>query len=835
MVHASLTTPGGTSLHGPTTRAALLIRLAALCAALALLGGCAKLAPPPPPAGSLPLTASQTLSQSFVAYDPGLVALEVTLAPAEPGDGTIELRLRDEPGGAVLATASLPVAAVTRQAPYRFQLSAPVARAPADLLAELTVSGGGSVTAQTWTGDANTDGTLFRGAQPERGDLMLAPRYGGLAFAAGWLGRLGWWALLALAAAALFVLPAWALLDAAWGGFAAQPLATRATLALGAGVAVAPLPILWTDAVGLHPGPWHAWLPVALAAAWLGVRAWRRRGRPAPRTAVESEERWAQVALVAVTALLVGSRFFMLHQVEAPLWGDSYQHTMIAQLVLDRGGLFDSWQPYAPYTTLTVQFGFPAHVALMAWLTGGDSVAMTLVAGQVINVAAALSLYPLARRLAGGNPWAGVAAVLVAGMLSPLPGFYVNWGRYAQLAGQAALPAALWLTWALLEEEGQRWGLAALLGATVSGMLLSYYRTAFFYAPFVALLLLVVAAPRWLRAPRRAVADSIALAISGAVCVALFLPWALNVSGSSLATKVAEGTATSVPIAEAVRADYQQWRQVADFVPLGLLLLAGGAALAGLVRRRWMLAALAPWTLLVASVAAGQLIDMPGASLMQSFAVIIALYIPVGLACGWPIGALLTWAARRIGAAGLPLAAAALAVTALAATPGQATLVAPSYEIVTRPDREAMAWIAANTPPDARFLVNGFRIYGGTSAVGADGGWWIPLLARRANTMPPQYALLNEQPSPADYTERVVGLVAALEQSSPASPAGEAALCAEGITHVYIGQGQGQVGWGGQSLLSLDALRASPAFTLVYQRDLVSIFAFSRASCGTGA
>lgn len=101
--------------------------------------------------------------------------------------------------------------------------------------------------------------------------------------------------------------------------------------------------------------------------------------------------------------------------------------------------------------------------------------------------------------------------------------------------------------------------------------------------------------------------------------------------------------------------------------------------------------------------------------------------------------------------------------------------------------------------------------------------------------MPPQYALLNEQPSPADYTERVVGLVAALEQSSPASPAGEAALCAEGITHVYIGQGQGQVGWGGQSLLSLDALRASPAFTLVYQRDLVSIFAFSRASCGTGA
>ena len=66
--------------------------------------------------------------------------------------------------------------------------------------------------------------------------------------------------------------------------------------------------------------------------------------------------------------------------------------------------------------------------------------------------------------------------------------------------------------------------------------------------------------------------------------------------------------------------------------------------------------------------------------------------------------------------------------------------------MVTKPDRQAMTWIREHTPAQAKFLVEGFRIYGGRSVVGSDAGWWIPLLADRANTMPPQYALLNETP-----------------------------------------------------------------------------------------
>ena len=52
-----------------------------------------------------------------------------------------------------------------------------------------------------------------------------------------------------------------------------------------------------------------------------------------------------------------------------PLWGDSQQHSTIVQLILDHGGLFDDWAPYADIQSLTYHFGFHAFAASIAWLT----------------------------------------------------------------------------------------------------------------------------------------------------------------------------------------------------------------------------------------------------------------------------------------------------------------------------------------------------------------------------------------------------------------------------------------------------------------------------------
>jgi hypothetical protein len=96
------------------------------------------------------------------------------------------------------------------------------------------------------------------------------------------------------------------------------------------------------------------------------------------------------------------------------------------QLLLDHGGLFTRWAPYAPISSFTYHFGFHSAVAALAWLTGWSASQAVLWGGQILNALATLSLYPLAVRLADGSRWAGAVAVLLPALLWPMPMFYVN-------------------------------------------------------------------------------------------------------------------------------------------------------------------------------------------------------------------------------------------------------------------------------------------------------------------------------------------------------------------------------------------------------------------------
>ncbi len=238
------------------------------------------------------------------------------------------------------------------------------------------------------------------------------------------------------------------------------------------------------------------------------------------------------LALLAVTALVFGVRLWVVRGINVGFWGDSYQHTLITQLVLDNGGLFQSWEPYAPLQTFTYHFGLHGDVALFqwatGWLTGNPTPRTVVLVGQFLNGLAALALYPLTVRLCGGNRWAGVLAVLVAGLLTPMPMFYVNWGRYTQLAGQVILPVALWLT--LEAVEADRWdprrlGLAVL---AVAGLALTHYFVLAFYVMFWPFYLIVWSLSHRAR-PRLALTAWLRLAVIGLGAVLLVVPWAVLV------------------------------------------------------------------------------------------------------------------------------------------------------------------------------------------------------------------------------------------------------------------------------------------------------------------
>ncbi len=779
-----------------------------------------------------PSIAASGLGQTFVAYHDGLNGVDLALSGEA---GPVRLTLFDGPQGQVVATAQAQVAPEEMWTRFTFS---PLAHSHGQRYF-LTLSAPESVTAALGPADAYQQGALYVKGTAQEAQLAFRLLYDPLTLSAGLLGWLARISLPALAALGWILLPGAALLS--W----LQPARTKSpgealdflVLAATLSLALPSLLLLAARLLGLKLGPPAVWGLLLVSAFALVARRIASRRSPrdeATRSRPRQKADWAWiVAVPVVVGLAAAVRLLVVRSLEIPLWGDSVQHTAIVQLILDHGGLFESWLPYAPFQSFTVHFGFHAASAFLAWLLGVEAPRAVVLAGQGWNLVAVLAPYPLMRHLSGDEirgRWAGLAAVLVAGLLSPMPMGYVNWGRYAQLAGLTLLPGAIVFLWRALETG--RWKPSALLlaGLTLAGTFLAYYRIAFFYAISVLVWTPAYLLPRLHLNLRRWLDVGGRLAVTAALAGLFVLPRLLELSGGYLDEAVEVTTSQSLSIKTAEVLDsYREWQAVALYLPWALTAAAGLGLAWSLVRRQWAVTALALWAAILAGVNAAQLIGLPGAGMMTHFSVMISLYLPTSLLSGWLVGeGAGRWARGRL-TWGL---AALLLVLGLWGARDRLCTLDPFYTLVTRPDEIAMGWIEAHTPPESVFLVNGFSLYGGQTAVGSDAGWWIPLLAGRQNTMPPQYALFNEQAIAPGYRQAVVALVRQLEQTGLGSAEGLAAACDMGVTHVYVGQLQGRMGIPvPPPLFTVDELLANPAVTPIYHQDRVWVFALIEGTC----
>ncbi len=786
-----------------------------------ILSGCAGLRWPDQPetTGSeqLNLSAQQTVGQSFVAREAGLAGIEVFLSPASAqteASGEIRLHLRADPAAeADLAVASLPLTAVNHADYYRFAFAAQPNSHRHGYYAWLEVVGSGGLALATGPGAAYLEGAAYQQDEPVDGQLAFRLVYAPAQVLLGLVAELGQWLVWLVVAALLFIVPGLALLKWLWPESRGLSLGERLGLGAGVSLAVYPLLFLWTDVVHVHLGALYAWLP---AAAGLAGLAWPRAPAHAwqPMRSLQawwsSDCRWPDLAMLALTGLVVLTRWWGGRQLDLPLWGDSIDHSLIAQLLVDHSGLFQSWAPYNDLRTFTYHFGFHSSVAAFHWLSGLAIPQAVLWAGQVLNVLAVLALYPLGVKI-GGNRWAGVAAVLMAGLLSSMPMFYTNWGRYTQLAGQVLLPVAMILTWAAINGRSRARGLLALAVVVVAGLALTHYRVLLLYALFVAALLLVNG-----RQARSALRPVLWLAVGSGL---LFLPWFINAFGSRLLAALASLLKQAPPPAG-------QLGEAADFAGAGLfysswfLALAALGLLGGLWRRPRQTLLVMLWSVLVLLAANPNWLRLPGASVLGNFAMIVAAYIPAALLTAAAAAWMATPGARRWEPA---LLVGVLALGVWGARQRSFDVKASIYALASGPDQRAADWIATNLPPEARLLINSFFAYGGTVVVGSDGGWWLPVLARRQVSVPSlKYAV--EQGDRPDYVAWINGLTAAIGSAGLDDPHVQALLTEHGITHVYIGQQQGRVNYSGPDILRPQVLLASPLFRAVYHRDRVWVF-----------
>ena len=690
--------------------------------------------------------------------------------------------------------------------------------------------------------------------QPPRTATVLL-QYELLPTLPGLLSALLTWFIWLAAFLFLFVPAGWALLTLLWPRWNDFGWVEKICLATGTGLALYPVILLFTHLIGLNLGALYAWLVPLISSIyilWHSIRTGSERKIVATkiwRSIPKSTHFLPDLVFLLVVILIFGSRFWTIRALEIPMWGDSYQHAMISQLMLDQGGLFSSWEPYIPYQSLTVHYGFSFSVALFSWITNIPAAPATLIFGQIINAFAVILLYPWALRVSQNNRWAACAAVLIAGLYTQIPAIFVNWGRYAQLSGQAILPVAFVLLWDALDTQIARtenasirprrarsifsfsWSMLWIVGMVLAGMTLSYYRMPYFFATLVAAWLIAWGIPKLRLEIPRWINLILSLIIIGGFTILLVIPWLYNLINVK-AVLLSAIKSPLEPLIASVLADYRAWLDLTSYISVIILVASVIALLTSLIRKNWAVASLGLWVFFLSLIVAGRLIHLPGTAAMQNFAIVILLYIPASILIGWLFGEITQLVIWKWDTTGKILVSVFLLALAVWGSINMRNVADPNtYAMVHDPDLSAMEWIKENTPADSRFLVEGFRIYGGTSAVGADAGWWISLLANRQNTMPPQYALLNEVPAPADYSQKVVGLIAFLEINPPGSVQAVQKLCDEAITHAYIGQAQGLVGFGVHQLFAPEDFLNSPYWRMIYQNDRVYIFELDPNIC----
>lgn len=590
----------------------------------------------------------------------------------------------------------------------------------------------------------------------------------------------------------VLAIPGWALLVAA-PAWRRLPALQAWALALALGVAF--WPVLFT-VVGVVPGA-----PALGQTALLGILAvaavaavWGLRSAPlAPLRFARLE----QIALLVVAATLA-TRAVVAHEHPFPAWSDSLHHVVLTELTARTGRLPETMQPYFPIALGRYHVGLYALSGTVQTLAGVPAhVAVTWVA-QVLSGLCGLGVYLVLDRHVGRLP--AVVGAIVAGLVSHQPAFYVNWGRFTQLAAQTVLlPAWLAVAAALralptapdaradaAPADDERASFAAWGVLLVAGVLLLHLRVAVFLALLVGL---TVALVLW-RVRREPGARRATLVAASALLVA-----ALALSGPRLLRAVAEyasGHWAAVLFQGGLRAgardrflgdpEYFSFSReavaylFADALPLGAVL---AAAVLALVRRNGLATLLLAWSLVLLALGEAHRLQVPLLNVTNLGAVLILLYLPASVIVACGVAEALAWLRAGPGAqTAVLLAFLALGAFGARDRVGQ---IEPSRFFVTEADLRAVRWLDERAAPDALIAVRS-TFWLPTAPHGVDAGSWIPYLIGRPVTVGPMIA--NLQPQYANWT---IEMSRRVHRASSGDDAEWVWLWKRGVRYAYLG------------------------------------------------
>jgi|GEM_PF-2355137 len=522
---------------------------------------------------------------------------------------------------------------------------------------------------------------------------------------------------------------------------------------------------------------------------------------------------YASIALGFVALIGTGLRLYWWREAVTALGSDGYHHSLITQLMIDRGHLPDNYEPYAPMASFSYHFAFHTVAASLHMLTGRDAVNLTRFLGQVYSMIGLLPIYALARQL-GAQRITALCSIGLIALLSAFPSFFLNWSRLTQQTALAVIPAALALTIAFFEEKRFDWRLLLLSGMLVAALFAAHYLIVLYYLYAFALLCLY----DLIRRARQHIIDTsylywltrpIAL---GNLALLLAGPWIYRLI-FRFVPQVALGTIDG----SADEGYYKVNELGISWESYRFFLLAGLLAAFFLVWKRkkgafWLLS----WAALSIAYSNPTWLwpGLPGVGRLDFITVLSSSYIPAGILLAlsleelWNSAQSIAW---RPALFALPSLALVLIGMRL-----QASLYVPSERYVQLPDLQAAQWLAESTPNDSLIMPNCFTWpWSPNYVVSADAGGWMPLLANRPAIIPPVMRNLEWVPD-ASLSERLYQLCQGLS-NYPESDETQQLLQENGIELIYLGERDG--------FIDPNRLAALPdRYKLIYQHDKVEIF-----------
>jgi hypothetical protein len=713
---------------------------------------------------------------------------------------------------------------------------------------ELTPSDA-SVLFQGQTVDAYGGGTAYVRGSPVSGDLAFRSTYdfNAQAVLSDLLQMAGQsWLLFPLAM--ILLAPGWLMLDLS-GLRRRFDTGEQVALSSGLSLAFLPLLMLWTSTFELR---WSREYLLIVSILLALVVLWRALRGPRP-----ARLDWISLLLAGVFIFALGVRLMMVRDLVAPAWVDSVHHALITKLILDDGALPSSYSPYLQLSPTVYHLGFHSVLALFIWLSGLDLMKGMLLYGQVLNAACVFAVYLLTTLLTGDRR-AGLGAALLCGLFTPMPAYYVSWGRYTQLAGLLIMPVPLAFIRLIFEEETKphhdmapspvetrldgaesddgsaqratqrtnikrtigKWAIPLSMASISSaGLLLVHYRA----AAFLACLLLAYSISLFFdrrRLSRLALGTSVKQILAAGSLLILgtyvfTMPWMSEVIREHLLPAFTPG---NVVPTEAF-ADFS-WRLLNAGYGVYTLWLAGLGLLLGMALRKRFVISIIIWVSMLFVLSNLNALGLPGGEMINNTSVAITLFMPISLFGGYALSRLVyggewlllrrvTWTRLQvpyqIGLVGAGI------VLSFAGARQLFPLVNQSTYLFRSADRPALAWVERNVPQDEVILINPFN-WGYGLCAGNDGGAWISALSGQPTQPPPVLYGFGER----SEIQRVNDLCAHVMQHGGNPDELWAMMYEAGLRYIYVGARGGP--------LSPTALFWSPLFDTLYAENGAYVF-----------